>query len=478
MQARHIIKLTARLAIAIALLCIPQLAGAWGKKGHQIIAQLAFDMLSPRTQHIVKGHLGSYTISSAATWMDDIRKDPKYDSMKPWHYIHMERGQGYHTGGAPNIIDELHDAILLLAYHEALPAAQVQRNLLILIHLTGDIGQPLHVGYGADDGGSGVAVLFKGARTDLHKLWDEGIIDSRRITAQDCKDLLATMTDEQIAALKVTDPLLWMRHTRKLLPRVYDYTSGNIDDAYITRNEKVVKKQLLISAIRLAAALEELFGTPDNVATHPHTSDTVVLVHSRYTSHFVNSVHIPWVVEYALRAEDVTCPNPIKRSDRFAPDPLAPEATDINIDYKGSGYDRGHNMPAADNQCHGDTAMAECFYFSNMFPQTHRLNAGVWKTLEEQERTMAQADGMIYVWIGSYGVDTTIGPHHVVVPQYCWKVIYDPRQRSWYAYMFPNTTTVTGKPAQFTTTVADIAEKTGYRFRMPVGQATGSGRGK
>lgn len=109
--------------------------------------------------------------------------------------------------------------------------------------------------------------------------------------------------------------------------------------------------------------------------------------------------------------------------------------------------------------------MTECFYFSNMFPQTHKLNAGVWKTLEEQERNMAAQDDSIYVWIGSYGTNGTIGKDKVVVPKYCWKVIYDYKTQEWSAYIFPNTKTVSGKPENFTTTVDDIRRKSGYDIR-------------
>lgn len=193
--------------------------------------------------------------------------------------------------------------------------------------------------------------------------------------------------------------------------------------------------------------------------------DTVTLKHTYFTSHFVNSTRIPWVVEYTLRKKDVSCTKPLKRSDRFAWDPLNREATNLKKDNRKSGYDRGHNMPAADNSCNGKQAMTECFYFSNMFPQTHRLNAGVWKSLEELERELAIKDDSIYVRIGSYGTAKTIGKNKVVVPEYCWKVIYDYKTEEWSAYIFPNTLTVSGKSEEFVTTVDDIQTKSGFEFK-------------
>ena len=70
------------------------------------------------------------------------------------------------------------------------------------------------------------------------------------------------------------------------------------------------------------------------------------------------------------------------------------EATDLGDDYEHSGFDRGHNMSAADNGC--DTAaMKQCFYFSNMTPQVHSINAGAWKTLEMAERDSAIHDTFV-----------------------------------------------------------------------------------
>ena len=135
----------------------------------------------------------------------------------------------------------------------------------------------------------------------------------------------------------------------------------------------------------------------------------------------------------------LACDSPIKRTNRFRADPYDLDASALNNDYKKSGYDRGHNMPAEDNRCDPD-GMKECFYFTNMFPQTHHLNAGVWKTLETMERQYAIDEGQIYVYIGSKGIKTTIGDDAVAVPDSCWKVIYHYKTRSWEGYIFPNDT--------------------------------------
>ena len=68
-------------------------------------------------------------------------------------------------------------------------------------------------------------------------------------------------------------------------------------------------------------------------------------------------------------------------------------------DYTHSGYDRGHMCPAGDNKWNR-TAMDESFLMTNICPQTHALNGGDWKELEEQCRYWAEKYGKIYIVCG------------------------------------------------------------------------------
>lgn len=86
-----------------------------------------------------------------------------------------------------------------------------------------------------------------------------------------------------------------------------------------------------------------------------------------------------WVAEHVTAAQfggDVT------RDDKFQPDPLLkPGARAELADYKGSGYDRGHQAPAG-NETRDEKLKSETFYLSNMAPQAPRMNQQIWRKLE------------------------------------------------------------------------------------------------
>jgi endonuclease G len=164
--------------------------------------------------------------------------------------------------------------------------------------------------------------------------------------------------------------------------------------------------------------------------------DVVVLKHTNYTSHYSKSKKYPVMVEWWETKAKIACATPLLRKDNFKPDPLLPTETDLVNDYVGSGYDRGHLMPAKSNQCQTQSVQDECFYFSNMAAQTHRLNAGDWKSLETLTREIAAREDSVHIWAGNVGEIKRIGK--VAVPKQCWKVVYSKTSNEWMFFLFEN----------------------------------------
>jgi len=191
--------------------------------------------------------------------------------------------------------------------------------------------------------------------------------------------------------------------------------------------------------------------------------DVVVIKHTNYTTHYSKSKMYPVMVEWWLTKSMISCPTPLKRKDNFKPDPKLVKETDIGKDYVGSGTDRGHMMPAAENLCQTPAVQDECFYFSNMAAQYHSLNAGDWKSVEVLERQIASEQDSTRIWCGNVGEVKRIG--RVAVPKQCWKVIYVKRTKEWRAFLFENNTSKPDGYANNQVDVSVIEKLTGFKFR-------------
>ena len=191
--------------------------------------------------------------------------------------------------------------------------------------------------------------------------------------------------------------------------------------------------------------------------------DVVVLKHTNYTTHFSKSKKYPVMVEWWITKAKVGCPTPLPRKDAFQPDPQLVVETSIKEDYVGSGLDRGHNMPAAENQCQTADVQTECFYMSNMTPQYHSLNAGDWKSLEVLERQLAMDDDSVHIWCGSVGIAKKIGS--VSVPVQCWKVVEIKKTKEFMAYIFDNTSDKPSGLNSHKVTLHDVEKLSGFKFK-------------
>ncbi len=193
------------------------------------------------------------------------------------------------------------------------------------------------------------------------------------------------------------------------------------------------------------------------------SQDVVVLKHTNYTSHFSKSKKYPVMVEWWETKAKVACEKPLPRKDAFQPDPLLVQETDIKADYVNSGYDRGHMSPAASNQCQTADVQIECFYMSNMAAQTHRLNAGDWKSLEVLTRDIASKQDSVHIWAGNVGEIKRVG--RVAVPKQCWKVVYVKKTNEWMAFIFENDLSNPDGINNNKVDLVDVEKLTGLKFK-------------
>ncbi|MFM1933221.1 MAG: hypothetical protein RL360_101 [Bacteroidota bacterium] len=165
-------------------------------------------------------------------------------------------------------------------------------------------------------------------------------------------------------------------------------------------------------------------------------------------------------VGWTLTSSDI---GTIHRSDRFIQDESFPRGFKIadETDYKHSGYDRGHLCNSQDRTS-SVYLNEETFLMSNMIPQTHELNAGPFKMLEEYCRKLAVKRGQnLLIYSGGIGSKGRLASG-VIVPAYCWKVVYTP-EKIW-CILFPNERVLNKNWQTYSVPLVTLEKMTGYKF--------------
>jgi len=166
-----------------------------------------------------------------------------------------------------------------------------------------------------------------------------------------------------------------------------------------------------------------------------------------------------------LSREQLLAPHP-RRSNQFYEEARLPFAERALLsDYRGSGYDRGHNAPAGDMT--NERSMAQSFSLANMMPQARQNNQGIWaKNVEEPTRLyVKRAAGDVYVYTGSIGNSGSIGSGRVTIPSHLYKLVYDPNKNLAWAYWIENTNEANMTPP---ISYQELVQKTGIDFQLPL----------
>ncbi|MFS4417534.1 DNA/RNA non-specific endonuclease [Maribacter sp. 2307ULW6-5] len=196
----------------------------------------------------------------------------------------------------------------------------------------------------------------------------------------------------------------------------------------------------------------------------PSATEAMVVHHSHYSLSYREGFEQAEWVAYVLTREHLT------QDDRerpfFIEDPWVKTKSADWRNYKNSGYDRGHLVPAGDRRF-SEQAYNETFYTSNISPQNRHFNAGLWNRLEMQVRRWAKRYGTLYVFTGGVlekGL-WEIGEEDVDVPRLFYKIVAKERRGKWevVAFLMPNQEK-TDALESFTVSVDEVEQRTGIDF--------------
>jgi hypothetical protein len=273
-------------------LCASSGAYAWGAKAHLVIGKLAEARLTPATRAAVAEILAGDEFASATLWADEMRQtqdNPEFWSRYAanWHYVNIPQGGDYDST-PKNPRGDAYEALQTFAailLDEPVPAGPVRKGLefyfgrlderpvevkrfalKFMLHILGDLQQPLHSGFASDRGGNEIRVSWFDKPTNLHALWDTLLLDRQERSADEIArrlgERIGRTPASDVRSMESADPLVWMKECQRLLDRIYARHSGNNDfsDAYTAEFVPTVEAQLVKGGLRTAYFLNNIFG--------------------------------------------------------------------------------------------------------------------------------------------------------------------------------------------------------------------------
>jgi hypothetical protein len=132
----------------------------------------------------------------------------------------------------------------------------------MLVHLIGDMHQPLHVGRKGDKGGNMIQVQWFGQGTNLHAVWDAKMIDFYKMSYSEMANNANELTKQQVKFIQNGTVVDWINETHQLAIKTYGTVKvgENLKYRYMYDNFGLVRSQLQKGGIRLAKVLNDLFS--------------------------------------------------------------------------------------------------------------------------------------------------------------------------------------------------------------------------
>lgn len=253
--------------IIAALLIIPIKSHAfddfWGQTGHRVVGKVADAYLSGKTKREVKRLLKRQSLAFVSTFADEIKSDKRYNEFYTWHYINMPLDENYENSKK----NSKGDLVTGIEYCKKIIVDDNASDddkafyLKLLIHLIGDLHQPMHIGLEEDRGGNDFKVKWHYEDSNMHRVWDSEMLEKYDMTYTELADNADVLSKKQVKAIQEGSVIDWVNETHQLTKKVYASAKPdeNLRYRYSYNHFNTVRRQLQIAGIRLAKVLNELF---------------------------------------------------------------------------------------------------------------------------------------------------------------------------------------------------------------------------
>ena len=285
-----------KIVATVLLLTLAPSAHAWGPTGHRVVAEIAQRHLTPAAQLKVNSLLDGRSLADVANWPDELRSDPRFDKYKVLHYATVKNGLTSYRNSVKAPCGDLvvaidaFSAFLRTGSREALYSVKAltdksdgttksacnpketeplsaDKALSFLVHLMGDLHQPLHVG-GDDEGGNKVSVMWMDRwKTKLHSAWDDEMVDFERYGYIEYARFLDRVSEADVTRWQAGDTISYADEAVAMRPKLYVFPDDKVGTpaiheisyGYTGAQRDRMREQLLKGGLRLAGVLNAIF---------------------------------------------------------------------------------------------------------------------------------------------------------------------------------------------------------------------------
>lgn len=250
-------------AVLSLFLLLPFASYAWGQNGHRVIGAIAQKNLSNRAERKITDLLDGHSLAWVSTYMDEIKSDDSFDFARDWHWVTIPEGKTYsETDKNPNgdLIEAIGRMKTVVAHKDTTKEARVQA-LKFLVHLVGDLHQPLHIGNGQDRGGNDLKVKWFGKSSNLHRVWDSEMLRTRDYAYSElARELQQTVSDQCRRKWTKGSVLDWAHESLEYREAIYSIDNPDyMGYEYTYQHWGRLTRQLQKGGVRLATILNDLF---------------------------------------------------------------------------------------------------------------------------------------------------------------------------------------------------------------------------
>ena len=236
----------------------------WGPTGHRTTGKIAEKHLTKKAKRAIDKLLNGESLAFVSTFGDEIKSDRKYNKFYSWHYVNMPLDKNYgdvEKNPKGDLVTGINTCISILKDKNS-PNKDKVFYLKMLVHLIGDLHQPMHIGRKEDKGGNTIQVQWFGKGTNLHHVWDINMIEEWNMSYIELAANAECLSRAQINAIQQGTIIDWVNDTHKLSKIAYHSVKvgENLRYRYSYDHFGTVRMQLQKGGIRLAKVLNDIFG--------------------------------------------------------------------------------------------------------------------------------------------------------------------------------------------------------------------------